>query len=68
MTPGATVLVDKAPEGEEPEVTLSVIQPTEAPAPKPVAVGATESATDGEEHADDVPPAPDAPPAPEPGE
>src|SRR5213080_4428015 len=63
---GATVLVDKAPEGQEPEVSLAVIQPTEAPAPKPVAVGADGgSETEPDEHHDDVPPAPDAPPPPD---
>jgi len=63
---GATVLVDKAPEGEEPEVSLSVIQPTTAPAPKPVAVGADGgNDTEPDEHHDDVPPAPDAPPPPD---
>src|SRR4029078_7645797 len=33
LPPGGTVMVDRAPEGEEPEVTLSVIKHTEAPAP-----------------------------------
>jgi ATP-dependent Clp protease ATP-binding subunit ClpC len=70
LPPGATVLVGKAPEGEEPEVSLSVIQPEKAPAPKPVAVGA-DSGTDGEAEAEehvshDVPPAPDAPPPADP--
>jgi ATP-dependent Clp protease ATP-binding subunit ClpC len=32
LTPGATVLVDRAPEGEEPEVSLEIVQPTKVPA------------------------------------
>jgi len=39
LVPGGTVVVDRAPEGEEPEVTLSVVAPEKAP--KPVGVGAT---------------------------
>jgi ATP-dependent Clp protease ATP-binding subunit ClpC len=62
LTPGATVVVDKAPEGSDPEVTLKVVQPTEAPAPKPVAVGA-DGGSDTEEQTDDAPAAPDVPPA-----
>src|SRR5204863_824618 len=62
LTPGATVVVDKAPDGSDPEVSLEVVQPKEAPAPKPVAVGA-DGGGEPEEHADDdVPPGPDAPP------
>jgi ATP-dependent Clp protease ATP-binding subunit ClpC len=39
LMPGGTVMVDKAPEGDEgPEVTLSVVAPKKAP--KPVGVGA----------------------------
>jgi ATP-dependent Clp protease ATP-binding subunit ClpC len=67
LPPGATVLVGKGAEGEEPEVTLSVIQPKEAPAPKPVAVGAEGSSdTEPEEPHDELPPAPDAPPPADP--
>jgi ATP-dependent Clp protease ATP-binding subunit ClpC len=64
LPPGATVLVGKAPEGEEPEVSLSVIQPDKVPAPKPVAVGADGGTdTEAEEHVShDVPPAPESPP------
>jgi ATP-dependent Clp protease ATP-binding subunit ClpC len=67
LPPGATVLVGKAPEGEEPEVSLTVIQPDKVPAPKPVAVGADGGTdTEAEEHVShDVPPAPDAPPPPD---
>ncbi|WP_241004336.1 ATP-dependent Clp protease ATP-binding subunit [Conexibacter sp. SYSU D00693] len=36
LMPGGTVMVDRAPEGEEPEVTLSVVAPEKVPA----AVGA----------------------------
>src|SRR5213079_1724093 len=32
LTPGATVLVDRAPEGEDPEVTLEVVAPKKVPA------------------------------------
>jgi ATP-dependent Clp protease ATP-binding subunit ClpC len=38
LMPGGTVMVDKAPEGEDPEVTLSIVAPKKAP--KPVGVGA----------------------------
>jgi ATP-dependent Clp protease ATP-binding subunit ClpC len=37
--PGGTVMVGKAAEGEDPEVTLSVVAPKKQP--KPVGVGAT---------------------------
>jgi ATP-dependent Clp protease ATP-binding subunit ClpC len=60
LPPGATVLVDRAPEGQEPEVSLTIVQPKEAP--KPVAVGADGPSED--EAADgDAPVVPDAPPA-----
>src|SRR6478752_1172913 len=39
LMPGGTVMVGKAPEGEDPEVTLSVVAPKKQP--KPVGVGAT---------------------------
>jgi ATP-dependent Clp protease ATP-binding subunit ClpC len=39
LMPGGTVMVDKAAEGEEPEVALSIVAPKKAP--KPVGVGAT---------------------------
>src|SRR5207237_8563415 len=38
LMPGGTVMVDKAPDGEDPEVTLSVVAPKKQP--KPVGVGA----------------------------
>jgi ATP-dependent Clp protease ATP-binding subunit ClpC len=38
--PGGTVMVDRAPEGTEPEVALSVVAPKKQP--KPVGVGATD--------------------------
>jgi ATP-dependent Clp protease ATP-binding subunit ClpC len=60
---GATVLVDKAAEGEEPEVALSVIQPKEAPAPKPVAVGAEGGGSEDEPSSEEPAPAADVPPA-----
>ena len=40
LTPGATVMVDRAPEGEDPEVTLTVVEPKKVPAA--VGGGATE--------------------------
>src|SRR4030081_1289956 len=39
LMPGGTVMVDRAPEGEEPEVALWVVAPKKQP--KPVGVGAT---------------------------
>jgi len=48
LIPGGTVYVDRAPEGEEPEVTLKIIGPDEAK--KPVGVGAAgEEDSAGEE-------------------
>jgi ATP-dependent Clp protease ATP-binding subunit ClpC len=38
LTPGATVMVDRAPEGEDPPVTMSIVPGK--PVPKPVGVGA----------------------------
>jgi ATP-dependent Clp protease ATP-binding subunit ClpC len=52
LPPGATVLVGRAPEGDEREVVLSIVQPEKVPA----AVGAPD-----EEPAADVPPATDEP-------
>jgi ATP-dependent Clp protease ATP-binding subunit ClpC len=50
LTPGATVMVDKAPEGQDPEVSIEIVQPK--PAPTPVGVGAeggsSEEEADGE--------------------
>ena len=73
LTPGATVLVDRDPDGgttqggandgeEKPEVRLTIIEPD--PAKVPAAVGATEV----EEGSDEEPEAeaPEAPPADEP--
>jgi ATP-dependent Clp protease ATP-binding subunit ClpC len=45
LTPGATVLVDRAPEGEEPEVSLEIVQPTKVPAG--VGGGSAEAAPEG---------------------
>jgi ATP-dependent Clp protease ATP-binding subunit ClpC len=55
---GATVLVERGPDGEEPEVTLTVIEPEKVPAA--VGGGAEEGEPSGDEGGD-VPPAP--PPA-----
>jgi ATP-dependent Clp protease ATP-binding subunit ClpC len=46
LTPGATVLVDRAPEGEEPEVSLEIVQPTKVPAG--VGGGSVEAAPDAD--------------------
>ena len=51
LTPGATVMVEKAPDEDDREVSLTVVEPTKVPA----AVGAG---------ADDAPPVPDGPPEP----
>jgi len=55
---GSTVLVERGPDGEEPEVTLTVIEPEKVPAA--VGGGAEEGEPSGDEGGD-VPPAP--PPA-----
>jgi ATP-dependent Clp protease ATP-binding subunit ClpC len=59
LTPGATVMVDKAPEGEEPEVSLRVVAPKKVPA----GVGAGNEAQAHDEHGEDqiLPGEPDAP-------
>jgi ATP-dependent Clp protease ATP-binding subunit ClpC len=49
---GATVLVDPAPEGDIPEVRLTIIKPKKAKTP--VAVGAGTSEDDAAEHGDDA--------------
>ncbi|MBB4662622.1 ATP-dependent Clp protease ATP-binding subunit [Conexibacter arvalis] len=50
LTPGATVMVDKAPEGNDPEVSIEIVQPK--PAPTPVGVGAEGGPSEDEgEHA-----------------
>jgi ATP-dependent Clp protease ATP-binding subunit ClpC len=51
LMPGGTVMVDRAPEGEEPEVTLAVVAPKKQP--KPVGVGATGGDGGSEEHPED---------------
>jgi ATP-dependent Clp protease ATP-binding subunit ClpC len=54
-------MVGRAPEGEEPEVTLEVVAPKKQP--KPVGVGATGGEGEGEEHPADqiLPGEPDQP-------
>jgi ATP-dependent Clp protease ATP-binding subunit ClpC len=62
LIPGATVMVGRAPEGEDPEVTLEVVMPKKVPA----AVGGGGEAEEGngveapEELAPPPPPAADA--------
>jgi ATP-dependent Clp protease ATP-binding subunit ClpC len=62
MTPGATVMVERAPEGSDPEVALSVVAPKKVPAT--VGGGSTggEPEAEGEEAARDDAPAPPPPP------
>ena len=62
LTPGATVVVDPTPEGEEGEVRLTIVKPKKQKTPVGVgAEGGTEELTDGEDA-----PAEDAPPIGEP--
>ena len=61
LTPGATVMVDKAPEGSDPEVSIEIVQPK--PAPTPVGVGAEGGSSEEEAH-----PAPEADAAADGGE
>jgi ATP-dependent Clp protease ATP-binding subunit ClpC len=56
LTPGATVMVERAAEGEEPEVNLTVVEPKKVPAA--VGGGSEEEGSDGD--------APDEDPAPPP--
>ncbi len=60
LTPGATVMVGRAPEGEDPEVTLEVVAPKKVPAA--VGGGATEESegNDAEQPVEPVPPPPAA--------
>ncbi len=60
LTPGATVMVGRAPEGEDPEVTLEVVVPKKVPAA--VGGGATEEpeGSDAEQPEEPVPPPPAA--------
>ncbi|HEY6758345.1 MAG TPA: ATP-dependent Clp protease ATP-binding subunit, partial [Baekduia sp.] len=58
LVPGGTVMVDKAPEGEDPEVTLSVVAPKKAP--KPVGVGASGGSADEAPEEKILPGEPDA--------
>jgi ATP-dependent Clp protease ATP-binding subunit ClpC len=46
LIPGATVMVDKAPEGDEREVSIEIVAPK--PAPTPVGVGAKGGSDDDE--------------------
>jgi ATP-dependent Clp protease ATP-binding subunit ClpC len=60
LTPGATVMVERAPEGADPEVNLSVVEPKKVPAA--VGGGAPEEGGDGDapDEAPTPPPAADA--------
>jgi ATP-dependent Clp protease ATP-binding subunit ClpC len=61
LMPGGTVMVGKAAEGEEPEVTLEVVAPKKAP--KPVGVGASGGSDGDDEPAEEkiLPGEPDQP-------
>ena len=52
LVPGATVMVEPAPEGSEEEVKLSIIKPADMPAP--VAVGARKEGEEEPEAVDDT--------------
>jgi ATP-dependent Clp protease ATP-binding subunit ClpC len=60
LTPGATVMVERAPDGEDPEVSLTVVEPKKVPAA--VGGGAQEEGSDGDapEEEPTPPPAADA--------
>jgi ATP-dependent Clp protease ATP-binding subunit ClpC len=51
---GATVLVDPAPEGDIPEVRLTIIKPKKAKTPVPVGAGPIEEDDSAAEHGDDA--------------
>jgi ATP-dependent Clp protease ATP-binding subunit ClpC len=63
LTPGATVVVDPAPEGEENEVRLTIVKPKKQKTP--VAVGAGEGGGEDPEliegEGNDIDPEPDPP-------
>jgi ATP-dependent Clp protease ATP-binding subunit ClpC len=60
LTPGATVMVERAPDGEDPEVSLTVVEPKKIPAA--VGGGGQEEGSDGDapEEEPTPPPAADA--------
>jgi ATP-dependent Clp protease ATP-binding subunit ClpC len=60
LTPGATVMVERAPDGEDPEVSLTVVEPKKVPAA--VGGGAEEEGSDADapEEEPTPPPAADA--------
>jgi ATP-dependent Clp protease ATP-binding subunit ClpC len=53
LTPGATVMVDKAPDGDDREVSIEIVQPK--PAPTPVGVGAKGSDEDASDDEGEAP-------------
>jgi ATP-dependent Clp protease ATP-binding subunit ClpC len=58
LTPGATVMVERAPEGSDPEVSLTVVEPK---VPAAVGGGPTEEGNEGEAPEEEpTPPAPAA--------
>jgi ATP-dependent Clp protease ATP-binding subunit ClpC len=61
LVPGATVMVEPAPEGSEDEISLSIVKP--APKPAPVGVGGRKEGDDEPEAVDDTG-ALDTPPVP----
>jgi ATP-dependent Clp protease ATP-binding subunit ClpC len=64
LTPGATVMVERAPDGEDPEVSLTVVEPKKVPAA--VGGGPSEEGNGGdapEEEPAPPPPAAEADPS-----
>ncbi len=55
LDPGASVVVERAPEGEEPEVKITVVKPEPKPAKKPVTVGGAEEEGGASEDAPEDP-------------
>src|SRR5262249_60589746 len=62
LTPGATVVVDPAPEGDENEVRLTIVKPKKQKTPVAVGGGAGEEPELVGGEGDDGTPAPDPPP------
>jgi len=58
LTPGATVMVERAPEGEDPEVSLTVVEPKKVPAA--VGGGGQEEGSDGDAREEEPTPPPAA--------
>ena len=59
LTPGATVMVERAPEGQDPEVALSVQEPKKVPATVGAPTGDEQNGEDSSETPAATPPAPE---------